>query len=126
MIEFLHQGNFSNTKQFLKRALGFNSDVVVTLNSLGSLGVDALENSTPKDTGQTASSWNYEIVRSNNKVSIIWTNDHVVNHVNIAVILQTGHATRNGGYVEGRDYINPALRPVFDKIASDAWKAVTK
>lgn len=125
-MEFVHQGNFSNTKQFLKKAAHFNSDVAVTLKSLGSLGVQALQTSTPRDTGKTASSWGYEIVREKDKTSIIWTNTNVVNHVNIAVILQTGHATRNGGYVQGRDYINPAIRPVFDKIADDAWKAVSK
>lgn len=126
MIEFTHHGSFSSTKQFLKKATHFKDDVAVTLESLGSRGVQALENSTPKRTGKTASSWSYEIVRGEHTTSIVWTNSNVVNYVNIAVILQTGHATRTGRYVEGRDYINPALRPIFDKIANDAWKAVTK
>lgn len=125
MIEFSHKGSFSKTKQFLKRASHFKQDVVVTLDSLGKVGVNALQESTPKKTGKTASSWSHTIVQNGGKTSICWTNSNVVNHVNIALILQTGHATRNGGYFEGYDYINPALRPVFDRIAKDAWKAVT-
>lgn len=79
---------------------------------------------TPKDTGFTAASWSYEIIQNGETISIVWKNSHVVRGVNIAVILQYGHGTRNGGYVRGVDYINPALRPVFDRLAEAAWKEV--
>lgn len=126
MIEFSHHGSFSSTKNFLKKAKNFKSDVALTLNSLGSLGVKALQDNTPKKTGKTASSWSYEIVRGKDRTTISWNNSNVVNGVNIALILQTGHATKNGGYYQGQDYINPTLKPIFDKIAKDAWEAVTR
>lgn len=96
------------------------------LDRLALEGVAALALATPRDTGATATSWDYEIKRSNGQISIYWTNDNVNKGVNIAVILQYGHGTRNGGYVMGRDYINPAIRPIFDKIAEAAWKEVTE
>jgi hypothetical protein len=85
----------------------------------------ALKNATPVDSGETANSWDYEIRHYPGGASIAWTNSHVVDGVPIAIILQYGHATRNGGYVQGRDYINPALRPIFEKMANDLWEEVT-
>lgn len=88
-------------------------------------GVTALASATPVDSGETAASWDYEIQKGNGKVSIYWTNSNINDGVPIAVILQYGHGTNGGGYVQGRDYINPAIRPIFDKIAENAWKEVT-
>lgn len=96
------------------------------LDKYGKQGVEALRRFTPKDTGKTADSWSYEIVHEKDRATIYWKNSNVVNYVNIAVILQYGHATKNGGWVKGRDYINPAMRPIFDEIANKAWKEVTK
>lgn len=88
-------------------------------------GVAALSSATPVDSGLTAASWDYEIVKKKGAISIYWTNSNINAGVPIAVILQYGHGTNNGGYVQGRDYINPAIRPIFDKIAENAWKEVT-
>lgn len=94
------------------------------LDKYGKEGVEALAMATPIDTGETAASWVYTIERTNGSASIVWSNTHVVNGLNIAVLLQYGHGTRQGGYVVGRDYINPAIQPIFDKIAKNAWKEV--
>lgn len=94
------------------------------LDKYGRIGVKALKDATPKDTGKTADSWDYTIERTDNSVRIYWENSNVVDGYNIAVILQYGHGTRNGGYVVGRDYINPAIQPVFDEIANSAWKEI--
>ena len=96
------------------------------LDQYGKQGVKALSAATPDDTGKTADSWHYKIERKNGQTSISWYNDHVVDGVNIAVIIQHGHGTRNGGWVEGRDYINPAMQPIFDSIAQNVWREVTK
>lgn len=101
-------------------------DIFRTLSKYGQIGVNALAAATPLDSGQTASSWTYEIIQGSGKYSIVWSNTNVVNGRPIAVLLQYGHATRNGGWVEGRDFINPALRPIFDKIVAEAWMEVTK
>lgn len=123
MIEFRNKGNFNKTFAFLKRnrKLYFSD-----LEKYGEMGVDALRQATPKDTGFTADSWYYEITESDGRLAIQWLNRNVHNHVNIAVILQYGHATGTGGYVQGVDYINPALQPIFDKIAKGVWEEVTK
>ena len=124
MISFRHKGDFSKTYRFLER-----SKKAVKLRDLdryGREGVAALASATPVDSGLTASSWYYEIERGNESVTISFCNSNIQNGVPIAVILQYGHGTRNGGWVEGRDYINPAIQPIFDKIADDAWKEVTK
>lgn len=125
MIEFSHKGDFTSTFLFLKRVKKLKLE---NLDQFGQAGVEALRQATPKDSGETANSWYYEIVRDNTdgRVTIQWLNSHVEKNVNIAVILQYGHGTRNGGWVEGRDYINPAIQPIFDKIAEGAWKEVTK
>lgn len=124
MISFRSKGSFTNTTDFLKRLSKMSIDDI--LNHYGDEGVAALRNATPVDSGLTADSWYYEIVKENGQISIRWNNRNVNKGVNIAVILQYGHGTRNGGYVQGRDYINPALQPIFDQIANKAWKEVTK
>lgn len=122
MIGFSHKGNFNNTEKFLKTIQG--QQFYDQLNKYGEDGVKALEEATPKDTGKTASSWYYDIVQSPRKVVIAFKNSNVVKGIPIAIILQNGHATGTGGYVQGRDYINPAIQPVFDKMAEMAWKEV--
>lgn len=109
---------------FLEKALG--AAKLGNLDKYGRMGVEALSAATPVDTGLTARSWYYEIERKNGRVSINFCNSNIQNGIPIAVILQYGHATGNGGWVEGRDYINPALRPIFDEIAESAWEEVTK
>lgn len=123
MIKVSAKGDWKKTEEFLKASSKITFEDI--LNKYGEMGVTALSAMTPKDTGKTASSWSYEVKRTRGGFSIIWNNSNVVNHVNIALILQYGHGTRNGGYVVGRDYINPAMQPVFDKIAEDAWREVT-
>ena len=124
MITFSSKGNFKKTFSFMERA----KEVVHlgNLDTYGREGVAALAAATPIDTGKTASSWVYEIVREAGSASIVFSNTNVVNGENIAILLQYGHGTRNGGYVVGRDYINPAIQPIFDKMATDAWREVTK
>ena len=95
------------------------------LDRYGQLGVEALAASTPVDSGKTAASWTYEIERTRDVTRITWLNTNVNKHVNIAIILQYGHGTGTGGYVQGRDYINPAMKPVFDHIAEQVWMEVT-
>ena len=124
MITFRHRGDFSKFDKFLERAK--NSVRIGDLDKYGREGVAALASATPVDTGLTASSWSYEIVRKNGSVSIEFHNTNIQNGVPIAIILQYGHGTGNGGWVEGRDYINPAIRPIFDKLANEAWREVTK
>ena len=123
MIRFKHSGSFKHTERFLKNAKAQTK--LDILEKYGEAGVNALAVATPNQTGTTAGAWRYEIARSRNGYSIYWCNDHVHNGVNIALILQYGHGTGTGGYVKGIDYINPAIRPIFDTIANDAWKEVT-
>lgn len=123
MIKFKVSGDFSKTKNSLKKLK--NVSDLETLEKYGRLGVEALRAATPKKTGKTANSWDYEIVKEGDKASIFWTNSNINKNVNIAVILQYGHGTKQGTYVQGIDYINPAMRPVFESIANDAWKEVT-
>lgn len=126
MIEVRSTGSFSKTEKMLnKLTKGHYLDNV--LNKYGAKGVQALASATPRDTGLTASSWDYEIEYGDGIISIIWTNSNVVDgRANVAVLLQYGHATRNGGFVEGIDYINPAMKPIFDKLANDAWEEVVR
>ena len=123
MISFEQKGSFSNTEKFLKNASSRNYRNI--LERYAQAGVSALSASTPVSSGKTASSWSYIIEQSGNTMSVIWTNSNIQEGVNIALILQYGHGTRNGGYVQGQDYINPALRPIFDKMADDAWREVS-
>ena len=124
MISFTQKGDFSKTMRYLERAkevarLGI-------LNKYGREGVSALAAATPVDSGETAKSWSYKIERTKNSAAIVFYNSHVHNGVPIAIILQYGHGTRNGGWVEGRDYINPAIQPIFDRILAELWREVTK
>jgi len=123
MISFTTKGDFRHLEKLLKNCS--NGNVYQGLEQYAQKGVEALASATPKDSGKTAESWGYEIHRSGKQIEIVWTNNNINDGVNIAVILQYGHGTRNGGYVVGRDYINPAMRPVFDEIAEAAWKEVT-
>lgn len=123
MIVLKNKRDFSKTTNFLKRITKL--DYKSILSKYGKMGVDALAKATPIDTGLTASSWSYEIVEDDGGATIYWKNSNVVKGVSIAVILQYGHGTGTGGYVEGIDYINPALRSIFEGIADDAWKEVT-
>ena len=123
MIVIKQSGSFKNTERFLSRESKLN--VRNVLERYGKQGVAALASATPVDSGLTANSWGYEVHVSKNSYSIVWTNSNIVNGVPIAILLQYGHATKNGGYVQGRDYINPAIRPIFDRIAEELWKEVT-
>lgn len=123
MIRFVHKGNFHNTERFFAKAKKMNIETI--LRAYGDLGVQALAEATPTQSGATANAWSYEVHGGSDSASIVWTNNHTNKGVNIAVILQFGHGTGTGGYVQGRDYIRPAIRPVFDQIANAAWKEVT-
>lgn len=123
-ITVSHKGDLSKTTNFLKNAL--KGSFYRSLERYGEEGVAALRSATPVDTGMTASSWYYEIERGFGSATITWKNSNIVNGVPIAIILQYGHGTRNGGYVAGRDYINPAIQPIFDNIANAVWMEVTK
>lgn len=120
VIEFTQKGDYKKTEKFLHRLV--ESRYRNKLDKYGKMGVEALKAATPKDTGKTADSWKYEIIEEKGRLSIYWINTNINKYVNIALILQYGHATRNGGWVEGRDYINPAIQPIFDKMADEAWK----
>lgn len=122
MISFKQKGDFSATEKLLRKSLG--KDYRKVLEHYAQEGVSALASATPIESGETASSWGYDIIQNGSSLSIVWNNSHIEKGVNIAIILQYGHGTRNGGYVKGRDYINPALQPIFDKLAEAAWKEV--
>ena len=124
MISFRQKGDFSKITRFLERAK--NLVHLSDLDRYGREGVAALASATPVDTGKTAASWYYDIKINKESASITFDNSNIQNGVPIAIILQYGHGTRNGGWVEGRDYINPVIQPIFDKIAEEAWKEVTK
>ena len=124
VIVFRQKGSLSKTERFLKRVGTGKLDAV--LNEYGRRGVEALAAATPKRTGKTAASWSYKVERGKDSIVISWSNSNIVDGVPIAVVLQYGHGTRNGGYVEGTDYINPAMRPVFDEIARRAWEEVRR
>ena len=124
MISFRQKGNFSKLTRFLEKAK--NAVHLGDLDKYGREGVAALSSATPIDTGVTANSWYYKIVNKNGSATMSFYNSNIQNGVPIAIILQYGHGTRNGGWVEGRDYINPSIQPIFDRIANDAWREVTK
>lgn len=124
MIRFKHKGNFNKMEKFLIRMS--KSEYLNILEKYGQEGVVALAEGTPLDSGVTADSWNFEIKHDRCTTTLGWFNTSVNDGVNIAVLLQFGHGTGSGGYVQGRDYINPAIAPVFDKIAEEAWKEVTR
>ncbi len=122
MIIFTHKGDFNNTERFIRKAL--NREFYKNLEKYGERGVEALKAATPVRTGKTADSWDYEIERKGDRIKIVWTNSNINKGRQIAVLIQYGHGTRNGGYVEGVDYINPSMRKVFQQIADDVWKEV--
>ena len=124
MIEFKQKGDFAKLNRYLERMREVAK--IGDLDKYGKEGVAALSAATPIYTGKTANSWSYKINRQNGSVSIDFYNSNFSNGVPIAIILQYGHATNNGGWVQGRDYINPAIQPIFDKIAKNAWKEVTE
>lgn len=124
MIRFRQKGDFSKLTRFLEKAK--EAVKLGDLDKYGREGVAALASTTPVDSGETANSWYYKIENQNGRARILFCNSNINDGVPIAIILQYGHGTRNGGWVEGRDYINPAIQPIFDKIADNAWREVTK
>ena len=124
MIRVKHKGDLSKTVNFLKGVK--HADITKCLDEYGRRGVSALAAATPVDSGLTASSWSYKVKRDQESATLSFHNSNIQNGVPIAIILQYGHGTRNGGWVEGRDYINPAIQPIFDKLADEAWREVTK
>lgn len=124
MITLTQHGDFKKTRSFFQRIKEWTK--TSDLDKYGQAGVEALKLNTPKDTGATADAWTYKIEHKDGQVSIVWSNKNANDGVLIAILLQYGHGTGTGGYVQGIDYINPAMKPVFQKIADDAWKEVTK
>jgi len=120
LITFKISGDFSKTESFLRRKYNIKS----ILDRYGSLGVQALKTNTPLDTGETAEAWKYEIIKDNRGYKLIWTNDHIVNGIPVVILLQYGHGTTGGTFVEGRDFINPAMKPIFEKISEELWKEI--
>jgi hypothetical protein len=123
VISFSVSGSTKRTEDFLRKMATGN--IFQSLDSLAQQGVTALKTATPKDSGLAASTWGYEIHRSGKGCTIIWTNSDVENGFPVAIMLQYGHGTGTGGYVQGRDYINPVMKPIFDQIAEQVWKVVT-
>lgn len=124
MITFRHKGDFSKLTRYFERVK--NAARLDSLERYGELGVAALSSATPFDTGLTSKSWNYIVKRYRGGAKIQFMNTNIQDGVPIAIILQYGHATKNGGWIEGRDYINPAIQPIFDRLLDDAWREVTK
>ena len=123
MITFVITRSGKRTENFLRKLQ--QGDIYKSLDSAAKMGVNALAQSVPKDSGLAADSWNYEIERSATSVAIKWTNSDTENGFPVAIMLQYGYGTGTGGYVQGKDYINPAMKPIFDNIATQVWKAVT-
>lgn len=124
MIKFNHRGDFAKTERFFKQAEA--ADYMSVFTKYGKMGVEALTAATPVDTGLTSSSWGFDIYKKNGSFSIIWTNSNLVNGIPIVILIQYGHGTQHGGYVEGKDFINPATLLVFEKLANEIWEEVTK
>lgn len=123
MITFKSRGDFQHTEKFLNRMS--KKEYLKVLKRYGDIGVSALSSATPKDTGKTAESWTYEITTSKGGTALTFINTNTNKNTNIAIILQYGHGTGTGGYVKGIDYINPAIRPVFDNMVEEIWREVT-
>lgn len=120
LVKVERQGDFRKLNSFLEKAKeAFNIGV---LNKYGRAGVRALSEATPEDSGKTAESWSYDIIRTRNSITLVWKNDNIVDGANIALLLQYGHATKSGTWVEGIDYINPALKPIFEQMKNDILK----
>ena len=124
MITFRHKGDFSKATRYFERVR--DAARIKVLEKYGKEGVAALSSATPVESGQTAGSWGYEISRSRGSAKITFTNSNINIGFPVAIMLQYGHGTGTGGWVQGRDYINPAIQPIFDKIANEAWEEVTK
>lgn len=124
MIKFRHKGDYSKATRYFERLK--EAAKLSILDKYGRAGVAALSSATPVDSGLTANSWDYKIEHSSGSDKLVFTNSHINKGVNIAIILQYGHGTGTGGWVQGIDYINPAIRPVFDQIVKEAWEEVTK
>lgn len=124
IISFTQKGSFKNTERYLNKLSHLQVDVI--LNKYGSLGVAALSNATPSESGLTAASWYFKIEQRKGYYSIRWHNSNVNEGKPIAILIQLGHGTGTGGYVQGRDYINPAIQPIFDQMANDLWREVTQ
>lgn len=124
MITLAVKGDYKKTRRMLEKSKKLNIRTI--LDKYGKEGVNALRLATPKDSGETAEAWSYEVSFDSSGASIYWTNSNVVDGVSIAIILRYGHGTGTGGYVQGRDYLSPAIRPIFDDIAESAWKEVVK
>lgn len=124
MFSMSADGDTKNLEKFLENAAKPNT-IESRIRSIADAGVRALQAATPVESGATAMAWSYEIVRNRGSIEIFWKNSHMNKGQHIAVLLQYGHGTGTGGYVQGRDYINPAMRPIFDQMANEAWKAVT-
>ncbi len=124
MIKITQKGDFKKTHKFLN-SITFNQHFIKILEDYGRQGVEALSSATPIDTGNTAASWTYSVEKNQNGYAVTWSNTNINNGVNIAIILQYGHGTGSGGYVKGKNYINPALQPIFDSMANELWKEVT-
>lgn len=125
MISIRCSGQYDKTKSFLNKMTKIVESESI-LNKYGQLGVNALRSATPVDTGLTSSSWQYKVDKKNGGYVLSWYNTHTINNVNVAIIIQYGHGTRNGGWVEGRDYINPAIQPIFDQMVDSIWKEVIR
>ena len=124
IIKIRHKGSFKNTDSFFNRAL--KRDYMSVLHRYGQQGVEALRAATPKDSGVTADSWGYKIEQSNGQVSLVWTNHNENQGANIAILIIYGHGLHNGGYVQGNDFVNPALQPIMEEMAQQVWREVTK
>ena len=124
MISFEVTGSTDKTERFLRRLQ--SGDIYASLDRYGAMGQAALASATPTDSGLTAASWTYKIRRSRGSAEIIWSNTNTINGFKVAIALQYGHGTGTGGYVSGRDYINPAIQPLMDQIAEAVWKEVTR
>jgi hypothetical protein len=124
MISFESKGSFNKTENFFNNLKKIN--VMDVLKKNGEKGVDALEKATPKDTKETAFSWYYEIEKTKDYYQIFWSNKNIEDGIPVVILLQYGHGTGTGGYVAGEDFINPAIKPIFDKITDDIWKAVKR
>ena len=120
MIKMTHRGSYKNAERFFDNSAQLSRRLRTAFEKYGAQGVEALRSATPKDSGLTADSWSYTI----HNWGISFENSNIVDGTPVAILLQYGHGTRNGGYVQGVDYINPALRPIFDKIAEECWKEV--
>jgi len=124
VIVFKQKGNLKKTSEFMVRSLKMKPKEILEKYALE--GTKALASATPIDSGETARAWGYEITEGKGSYTISWTNSNIVDGVSIAILIQYGHGTRNGGYVKGRDYINPALKSIFNDLANDAWKEITR